>query len=173
VTAEHTPVPDILGPGLRAVFCGINPGTRSAAAGCHFANPRNDFWRLLFDAGLTPRRLAPDEQWSLLDLGLGLTNAARRTTRGSGELRRPDFASAAGRLKQISADLRPQAIAFVGKTAYEGTFRERPELGIQERRLCDAVMFVLPSTSPANAAVPYAERLRWFDEFRRLLDADN
>jgi TDG/mug DNA glycosylase family protein len=173
VTAEPTAVPDILGPGLRAVFCGINPGRRSAAAGCHFANPRNDFWRLLFDAGLTPRLLAPDEQWSLLDLGLGLTNAARRTTRGSGELRRPDFASAAERLSQIAADLRPRAIAFVGKAAYEGTFRERPALGLQERRLCNTALFVLPSTSPANAAVSYTERLRWFAGLRRLLDVAN
>jgi len=63
-------VPDILAPGLRAVFCGINPGRASAAAGAHFANPRNDFWRLLHDARLTPRRLAPAEEWELPRRGL-------------------------------------------------------------------------------------------------------
>src|SRR3712207_117201 len=52
----------------------------------------------------------------------------------------------------------------VGKEAYRGAFRERPELGVQERRLGDTQLFVLPSTSPANAAVPYDERLRWFQE---------
>jgi double-stranded uracil-DNA glycosylase len=36
-------VPDVLAPGLAIVFCGINPGFRSAAVGAHFANPRNDF----------------------------------------------------------------------------------------------------------------------------------
>jgi TDG/mug DNA glycosylase family protein len=173
VTAEPTAVPDILGSGLRAVFCGINPGRRSAAARCHFANPRNDFWRLLFDAGFTPRLFAPEEQWSLLDLGLGLTNAARRTTRGSSDLRRLDFASAAERLERVAAEMRPAAIAFVGKAAFEGTFRERPDHGLQDRRLGDTLLFVLPSTSPANAAVPYAERLRWFVELRRLLDMAN
>ena len=71
-------VPDILAPDLPYVFCGINPGRRSAEAGAHFANPRNDFWRLLVDSGITPRLLAPTEQWSLLDLGLGLTNGAGR-----------------------------------------------------------------------------------------------
>lgn len=155
-------VPDILGPGLRLVLCGINSGFRSAAAGLHFANPRNDFWRLLHHSGLTPRLFEPSEQWSLLELGLGLTNAAPRTTRGSGDLRRADFAGSAARLERIAADLRPSAIAFVGKAAYEGTFRERPELGSQERRLADTWLFVLPSTSPANAAVPYTERLEWF-----------
>ena len=155
-------VPDILGPDLRLVFCGINPGFRSAEAGAHFANPRNDFWRLLADAGFTPRLLDPGEQWSLLDLGYGLTNSAPRTTRGSSDLRRADFAGSAERLEQIAGDLRPEGIAFVGKAAYEGAFRERPELGLQERRLADTWLFVLPSTSPANAAVPYDERLRWF-----------
>jgi double-stranded uracil-DNA glycosylase len=155
-------LPDILVPGLEAVFCGINPGRVSAAAGCHFANRRNDFWRLLADAGLTPRQLEPGEQWSLLDYGYGLTNSAARTTRGVADLRRGDFAGAAERLERIALALGPRVIAFVGKLAYEGVFRERPELGLQERRLAETQLFVLPSTSPANAAVSYAERLRWF-----------
>jgi TDG/mug DNA glycosylase family protein len=162
-------VPDILAPDLVCVFCGINPGRRSAEAGAHFANPRNDFWRLLADSGITPRLLAPAEQWTLLDLGLGLTNAAVRTTRGVGELRRGDFAGSAARLEGIAAELRPGVIAFVGKTAYSGPFRETPELGPQARRLAKTRLFVLPSTSPANAAVGYPERLRRFRELAREL----
>src|SRR5215210_1674521 len=150
-------VPDVLAPGLEIVFCGINPGRVSAAAGAHFANPRNDFWRLLHDAGFTPRRFDPSEQQALLALGLGLINAAHRTTTGSGELRHADFAGAAERLAALAAELRPGIIAFVGKTAYEGTFRERPDLGLQKCRLGNTRLFVLPSTSPANAAVPYEE----------------
>jgi G:T/U-mismatch repair DNA glycosylase len=57
-------------------------------------------------------------------------------------------------------------IAFVGKAAHEGAFRQRPELGLQERMLGEMRLFVLPSTSPANAAVPYEERLRWFRALR-------
>ena len=110
----------------------------------------------------TTRTLEPDEQWELLELGYGLTNAAYRTTRGSSDLRRGDFAGAAERLGQIARELRPKTIAFVGKAAYEGTFRERPDLGLQERKLFETALFVLPSTSPAHAAVPYEERLRWF-----------
>jgi G:T/U-mismatch repair DNA glycosylase/ADP-ribose pyrophosphatase YjhB (NUDIX family) len=161
--AEST-VPDVLAPGLAAIFCGINPGRASAAAGAHFANPRNDFWRLLHDAALTPRLVAPAEQFALLDYGYGLTNAALRTTRGSGDLRRGDFDGASERLERIAAELRPGWLAFVGKEAYRGAFGERAGLGLQRRRLADALLFVLPSTSPANAAVPYWERLRWFQE---------
>jgi double-stranded uracil-DNA glycosylase len=159
-------VPDVLAPGLRVVFCGINPGRRSAAAGAHFANPRNDFWRLLRDAGFTPRLLAPQEQHELPSFGYGLTNAAFRTTAGSSDLRRADFVDAAERLERIAEELEPAWIAFVGKEAYRGAFGERPELGAQARGLAETRLFVLPSTSPANAAVPYAERLRWFRRLR-------
>jgi double-stranded uracil-DNA glycosylase len=137
--------------------------------GAHFANPRNDFWRLVADAGFTPRLLRPTEQQEALRFGVGLTNAAYRTTRGSGELRRGDFVGSARRLEELAAELRPRAIAFVGKEAYRGVFGERASLGLQERRLRDTLLFVLPSTSPANAAVPYAERLRWFRELEGLV----
>ena len=163
-------VPDVLEPGLRVVFCGINPGRVSAAASAHFANPRNDFWRLLADAGFTPRLYEPDEQFDLPALGIGLTNAAYRMTPGSGDLRRADFAGSAERLRELAVDLRPRAIAFVGKEAYRGVFGERPDLGSQRRTLADVGLFVLPSTSPANAAVPYAERLRWFRELNAWLE---
>jgi len=169
-SARSTPsaVPDVLAPGLTCVFCGINPGRVSAAAAAHFANPRNDFWRLLHDAGFTPRLYAPTEQFALLELGLGVTNASSRTTPGSGDLRRGDFDPT--RLERLAVELQPGVIAFVGKEAYRGMFGERPELGAQLRTLGSTGLFVLPSTSPANAAVPYAERLSWFEALHAWLD---
>ncbi len=161
-------VPDVLAPGLRIVFCGINPGFRSAEAGAHFANPRNDFWRLLADADLTPRVLVPEEQWQMLDLGYGLTNAAYRTTKGSSDLRRGDFAGSAERLERLARGAPP------------GDRRVRRQSGLRRRvsgeararptgeTLGDRRLFVLPSTSPANAAVSYAERLCWFRKLRDL-----
>jgi double-stranded uracil-DNA glycosylase len=163
-------VPDVLGPGLRLVLVGINPGRVSAAAASHFANPRNDFWRLLAASGLTPRELSPAEQWELPTMGIGVTNAAPRTTPGSGDLRSADFAGAAARLERVAAESGAAVMAFVGKEAYRGAFGERPALGLQERRLGPARLFVLPSTSPANAAVPWAERLRWFRALAGLVD---
>ena len=162
--AVRSAVPDVLGPHLRVVFCGINPGRVSAAAQAHFANPRNDFWRLLHAAGFTSRLYEPAEQFELLKEGIGLTNAAPRTTPGSGDLRRADFAGAAERLERIDA----RWLAFVGKEAYRGAFNERPELGVQKRTLGDTRLFVLPSTSPANAGVPWDERLRWFRQLAGL-----
>ena len=160
-------IPDVLAPGLRVLFCGINPGRVSAAAQAHFANPRNDFWRLLHVAGFTPQLLEPAEQFELLTYRIGVTNAAARTTPGSGDLRKADFAGAADRLERIAVELKPAWIGFVGKEAYRGAFGERAELGVQERRLDETRLFVLPSTSPANAAVPWEERRRWFEELSR------
>ena len=162
--ATPSEVPDVLAPDLRIVFVGINPGRVSAAARAHFANPRNDFWRLLHAARLTSRLYAPDEQLSLLEEKIGVTNAAYRTTPGSGDLRRSDFAGSAERLERIAQELRPRWLAFVGKEAYRGAFGTRPQLGLQPTPLGDTRLFVLPSTSPANAAVPWDERLHWFRE---------
>jgi TDG/mug DNA glycosylase family protein len=155
-------IPDVLANGLRVLFCGINPGRVSAAARAHFANPRNDFWRLLHAAGFTSTLLGPERQWDALDDGIGITNAAHRTTPGSADLRRRDFEGAAERLERLALELHPAWIAFVGKEAYRGPFRERAQFGVQQRTLGGAKLFVLPSTSPANAAVPWDERLHWF-----------
>ena len=166
--ATPSAVPDVLAPGLDVVFCGINPGYHSDVKAAHFANPRNDFWRMLHAAGFTPRLVDPSEQFDVLAYGVGLTNAAYRTTRGSSDLRKTDFVGSAERLERLSFELRPRAIGFVGKEAYRGPFGGRPQHGLQERRLGDTLLFVLPSTSPANAAVAWDERLRWFRALRAL-----
>ncbi|TML74338.1 MAG: mismatch-specific DNA-glycosylase [Actinobacteria bacterium] len=165
---DASAIPDVLAADLRVVFCGINPGRVSAAAGAHFANPRNDFWRLLHAAGFTSRLYTPDEQREVLAEGIGITNAALRTTPGSGDLRSADFVESEARLERVARELRPGWIGFVGKEAYRGAFRERPALGVQQRTLATTRLFVLPSTSPANAAVPWDERLHWFRELAEL-----
>ena len=161
-------VPDVLAPGLDVVFCGINPGFHSEAKAAHFANPRNDFWRLLHASGFTPRLVDPSEKFEVLRYGIGITNSAHRTTRGSSDLRKGDFDGSAERLEALARDLRPRALGFVGKEAYRGPFGGRPQHGLQERALGETLLFVLPSTSPANAAVPWDERLRWFTALRAL-----
>ena len=161
-------VPDVLAPGLDVVFCGINPGFHSDVKAAHFANPRNDFWRLLHAAGFTPHLVDPADQFDVLVFGVGITNAAHRTTRGSSDLRKGDFAGSAERLERLARELHPRAIGFVGKEAYRGPFGGRPEHGLQERAFGGTRLFVLPSTSPANAAVSWDERLGWFEALRAL-----
>ena len=162
-------VPDVLAPDLDVLFCGINPGFHSDAKAAHFANPRNDFWRLLHAAGFTPRLVDPSEQDDVLAYGIGITNAALRTTKGSSDLRKTDYEGSAERLERIAQGLAPRAIGFVGKEAFRGPFGGRPQHGLQDGRLGETLLFVLPSTSPANAAVPWDERLNWFRALRELV----
>jgi 8-oxo-dGTP pyrophosphatase MutT (NUDIX family) len=110
----------------------------------------------------------PQEQFDLLALGLGVTNAADRTTPGSGDLRRADFDREA--FEERIRAVRPRVVAFVGKEAYRGLYRERVELGPQIRTIESTGLFVLPSTSPANAAVPYAARLASFRQLRAWIE---
>jgi len=73
-------IPDVVAPGLRVLFCGINPGLYSAATGHHFARPGNRFWPALYASGFTDRLLHPSEQDQLLERGLGITNIVARST---------------------------------------------------------------------------------------------
>ena len=153
------------------VRCGVTRGHPTPRLGAPFANPRNDFWRLLVAAGFTQRLLEPQEPGAPA-FGIGLTNAARRTTRGSGDLRAADFEGAHERLEEIATGFEPGVIAFVGKAAYHGPLpRASGARAQQERSLGGTALFVLPSTSPANAAVPWDERLRWFRALTRLVTA--
>src|SRR5213592_187158 len=80
LAAAGTTVDDVVGPGLRVLFVGINPGLYSAAIGHHFGRPGNRFWPALHLAGLTERELSPFEDQKLLDYGWGITNIADRAT---------------------------------------------------------------------------------------------
>jgi TDG/mug DNA glycosylase family protein len=97
--ARHRVLADVLAPGLRVVFCGINPGLYTAWAGHHFARPGNRFWPALHGSGFTPRLMQPSEQGELLALGLGITNLVARTTARADELTRAELEAGAQELR--------------------------------------------------------------------------
>src|ERR1700716_3363116 len=86
IEAAGKTLPDVIGPGLRVLFCGINPGLYSGAVGHHFARPGNRFWPALFRSGFTDRLLSPFEDARLLDYGMGCTNLVNRATARADEL---------------------------------------------------------------------------------------
>ena len=79
-------MPDVIAPGLRVLFCGINPGLYSGAIRHHFGRPGNRFWPVLHAAGFTPRLLTPFEERELLPLGYGITNLFEGATARADEL---------------------------------------------------------------------------------------
>jgi double-stranded uracil-DNA glycosylase len=166
------PLPDYLAPGLDIVFVGINPGEQSARAGHYYANPRNPFWRLLHRAGLTPRQLRPDEDRLLLTFGCGLTDIVKRPSRGLADLASADFRRGQPILEGKLLRFRPRIVCFNSKTGFvnffgAGIFRR---FGRQEVIIGASRVFVLPSTSPANAGIPVAVKLRYFQALRRWRD---
>jgi TDG/mug DNA glycosylase family protein len=152
LAARGRTVPDVIAPGLRVLFCGINPSLYSAAVGHHFARPGNRFWPALYAGGLTERLLLPDEERLLLGQGLGITNLVARATARAEELTATELAAGARRLEVKVRRQRPAVVAVLGVTAYRTAF-ERPgaAIGSQAEALARAVLWVLPNPSGLNA----------------------
>ena len=164
--AERT-VPDVVAPGLRVLFCGINPGLYTAWAGHHFARPGNRFWPALHASGFTPRQLRPDEEQELLSLGLGVTNVVARATATAAELGRDELRQGGLGIAELAERWSPTYVAVLGVTAYRAAFGEpRAVLGRQDRRLGPAGVWVLPNPSGLNVHHQPADLARLFGELR-------
>jgi TDG/mug DNA glycosylase family protein len=169
--ARGRPIPDLVAPGLRVLFAGINPSLYSAATGHHFARPGNRFWPALHRSGFTSRQLQPVEQPLLLDLGLGITNVVARATARADELAPAELRAGGETLAALAAELGVSWLAILGVTAYRTAFDlRRAVVGPQDRRLGGARVWILPNPSGLNAhwsAAGLAE------EFGRLREAAN
>ena len=169
ITAAHGGrVPDVIAPGLRVLFCGINPGLYSGAIRHHFGRPGNRFWPVLHAAGFTPRLLTPFAERELLPLGYGITNLFEGATARADELTGDALQRGGKRLERKVRRFRPRIVAFLGVTAYR-TALNRPDavIGPQAERFGDALAWVLPNPSGLNAHYQFAELTRLFQELRR------
>jgi TDG/mug DNA glycosylase family protein len=145
---ENTLLKDLLAPGLKVVFCGTAAGEVSAARGEYYAGPGNKFWSVLFEVGLTPRRLAPGEYNDLLGFGIGLTDVVKGQAGGDASI---DFGrSNPDDLKQKIEHFSPAVLAFNGKKAAQVFLGERRvDLGLQPEQVGETRLFLAPSTSGA------------------------
>ena len=160
-------VPDVIGPELRVLFCGINPGLYTAWSGHHFAGPGNRFWPTLHAAGFTDRRLQPAEERLLLPLGYGVTNVVARATATAAELAPPEFVEGGRLLAEKVARWRPRILAVLGVGAYRTAFaRPKAALGEQPERIGDTRVWVLPNPSGLNANYQKDELARLFRVLR-------
>ena len=157
-------LPDVLGPGLRIVFCGSAAGAVSARLGAYYAGPGNRFWPTLYRVGLTPCLMAPSEFRTVLRYGIGLTDLCKTESGADAELSRQadDVAALTAKIAQH----RPTVLAFNGKRAARVFLAaETLDYGAQARRIGETAIHVLPSTSGAAR--------RWWDGtfWRRVADA--
>ncbi len=152
LAAAANTVPDVIAPGLRLLFCGINPGLYSAWAKHHFARPGNRFWPALFAGGFTTRLLRPEEEHELLRLGYGITNLVDRATLGSADLSAAELQAGGRRFVKKVKRYHPRAVAVLGVSAYRLAFgRPAAKIGRQRELIGGAVVWVLPNPSGLNA----------------------
>lgn len=165
-------MPDLLSPGLRVLFCGINPSLYSAVVGVHFARPGNRFWPTMHASGFTPRRFHPSEQDELKALGLGITNVVDRATASADLLEPGELAAGAKTLERKVKRYRPAFLAVLGLGAYRTAFaRPKARFGLQPETLGDTRLWVLPNPSGLNASYQLPDLARLFGELRRAVEA--
>jgi TDG/mug DNA glycosylase family protein len=173
LAAQNKTVRDVIAPGLRVLFCGINPGLYSGATGHHFARPGNRFWPTLYQAGFTPRLLHPSEERELLSFGYGITNLVPRATATADELSPDELVASRRRLASKAKRYQPQVVAVLGISAYRTAFAQKAvALGLQPERLENTAVWVLPNPSGLNAHYQLADLVKHFWTLRQAVERD-
>jgi double-stranded uracil-DNA glycosylase len=164
-------VPDVILPGLKVLFCGINPGLYTAVIGHHFGRPGNRFWPTLYESGFTPRLLSPYEERELLGWGYGITNVVNKATASADELSKEDLVAGGKRLIRLLEDYQPRFFAVLGIGAYRAAFgKPKASLGRQDDTIAGTAVWVLPNPSGLNAHYQLEDLARLFRELREAAD---
>jgi TDG/mug DNA glycosylase family protein len=167
IEAAGKTLPDVIGPNLGVLFCGINPGLYTAAVGHHFARPGNRFWPVLFKSGFTARLLAPFEERELLESGLGISNVVAHATATAAELTKEDFFAGGRVLAAKVKKYQPRVLAILGVGAYRTAFaKPKAVIGEQSERIHSARVWVLPNPSGLNANYQLPDLVRLFRNLR-------
>ena len=184
--AERYPfrtLPDYLGPGLRVVFVGINPGVYSVERGHYFARTTSRFWPAFSRSVLSaPIRktlrldaLGPDQDAALLRFGIGFTDVVKVPSRNAAGVTPTMFRDWAPRLLRRLEKHRPRVACFHGLTGFRpfvqfalGADPTRIVLGPQQLTVGHTRLFVAPNPSPANAHFTVADQIRWYDRLARF-----
>ena len=171
---DFSTLTDYLESGLEIVFVGLNPSTRSVAAGHYFANPRNRFWAALNRSGLVDEELSPEQDSRLPAYRIGFTDVVKRPTPQASGLKSADFRRWAPVLKAKLLEYEPGIACFHGVTGYKGYLKyaegvsENPELGRQPRSIGNSRVFVVPNPSPANARYSLDDLVYWYRQLKEL-----
>jgi double-stranded uracil-DNA glycosylase len=171
IAARDKTVPDVIAPGLRVLFCGINPGLYTAAVGHHFARPGNRFWPALLAGGFTDRLLSPFDERELLKSGYGITNLVMRTTATANELSADEMREGGRKLTRKVQRFKPKFLAVLGVGAYRAGYgHAKAQVGPQAHTIGETRIWVLPNPSGLNAHYQAGELARLFRELKMAVD---
>lgn len=151
-------VPDLVGPGLRLLFVGINPGLWTAATQTHFAHPGNRFYPALLHGGVIEREIdrgsgmSDADRRHLIERGIGITNVVHRATARASELTAAELREGGERLRRLVADRRPEVVAVAGITAFRTAFGDpKATMGRRAEPFEGAELWIVPNPSGLNA----------------------
>lgn len=165
---------DYLEMNLDIVFVGINPSLMAAHRGRYYAGPGNHFYKLLHESGLTPKCISFEEDYKLLQYGIGLTNIVTRPTRSAADLKRTEIKEGVGIVEEKLKIYKPKIAVFNGKCIYEvfanlnskSTFY----FGLQPERIGETAIWVTPSSSARCAHFPrMVDKLHFFTALKKYL----
>lgn len=161
--SRKSSLPPIAATNTRVLVLGSLPGERSLAAGRYYAHPRNRFWHLAGGVvGVELEPLGYEARLSaLLGAGIGLWDAVASAHRPGSldaairEAKPNELAALAASLPQL------RAVAFNGKVS--------ARIGMPQLAHLDLALIPLPSSSPANAGVPLAEKQKLWNRLGEFL----
>jgi TDG/mug DNA glycosylase family protein len=169
MTPEPT-LPDFLGPGLRLIFIGINPGHYSVQVGRYYARPGNLFWWALTNSGLVTEEVGPGKESDLLAQGIGLTDVVKRATHSSGDLRQDEFDAGAKFVLEKIKRYQPRVACFVGLLGATAFLGRAVRPGPLEEQIGSTRLFALPSPSRRNAHYGQEGILKYFKDLARYVE---
>lgn len=171
-------LPDIVDKNLSVLFVGYNPGMESARTGHHYASRSNRFWKLLYESGLTPHKLKPEDDHKLLELGYGSTNIVRRATTSAKEISQQEFSEGAQSLAALIKGIRPKVVCYVGIGVYRVFISNMLHIpqskiavttGIQETSLIEGVTDYVCSNPSGLNVIPMDKQLECFKQLKDLI----
>ncbi len=154
-TTRARTLPDVVGPDLQVLLCGLNPSEYSADVGVGFARAGNRFWPAALAAGIVTRDRDP--RHAMLEHGIGMTDLVKRATARADALSQDEYRVGAARLERLVQWLTPRVVCFVGLSGYRAAVDRRAVAGVQASRLGGAVTYVMPNPSGVNAHVTVAD----------------
>ncbi len=161
---------DFIQPDLDILFVGINPGTYSAKRGHYYARPTNRFWKALYASDLIPILLNPQQDGRVLEYSIGLTDVVKRPTHGIHEITPEEFRRGVDRVRRLILKFYPRIVCFNGLAGYQAVFGKATRPGLQPQRMGSSKIFVIPSTSPRNAAHPFNKIVRHLKLLNKIKD---
>jgi double-stranded uracil-DNA glycosylase len=143
-------LPDVVGPGMRLLVCGLNPSVYSADLGVGFARRGNRFWPAALRAGIVSRDR--DSDHALLHHGIGMTDLVKRATARADELTKDEYRAGAARVERLARWLQPGAVCFVGLAGWRTAVDRTAVAGEQPELFGGVPAYVMPNTSGINAS---------------------